>query len=141
MFKLCDKKWFDNFKLKHFIMDEILCIKWVDWKFSKVFLDRWMDGWIDVKAVLRIAYSNKKVICLWPTGLCFQRISVPILSGTIFVVRKDSSRVAFESWSCRPLTQGLKHGTVQCHALALRLHHTVPDEVGSCIKSQKLLWF
>ena len=23
-------------------------------------MDRWIDGWMEVKAVLRIAYSNKK---------------------------------------------------------------------------------
>jgi hypothetical protein len=25
-----------------------------------MFLDGWMDGWVGVKAVLRIAYSNQK---------------------------------------------------------------------------------
>ena len=27
---------------------------------KSMFLERWMDGWMDVKAVLRIGYSNKK---------------------------------------------------------------------------------
>ena len=33
-------------------------------------LDGWMDGWMDVKAVLRIAYSNQKHNFLTPTILC-----------------------------------------------------------------------
>jgi hypothetical protein len=27
-----------------------------------MFLDGWVDGWVGVKAVLRIAYSNQKTI-------------------------------------------------------------------------------
>jgi hypothetical protein len=27
-----------------------------------MFLGGWVDGWVEVKAVLRIAYSNKKLL-------------------------------------------------------------------------------
>jgi hypothetical protein len=31
-----------------------------------MFLDGWVDGWMEVKAVLRIAYSNQKLKRLTP---------------------------------------------------------------------------
>jgi hypothetical protein len=37
---------FDKFRLDHFIRDEKnVCMKQIDLKLSKVFLDGWMDGW------------------------------------------------------------------------------------------------
>jgi hypothetical protein len=45
---------FDNFTLDHFIRDEkIVCKKWA-------VPERVGGEWMDVKAVLRIAYSNQK---------------------------------------------------------------------------------
>jgi hypothetical protein len=36
-------------------------------------MDRWMDGWVGVKAVLKIAYSNQKVqMTLNPACAYFQ---------------------------------------------------------------------
>jgi hypothetical protein len=46
---LC-KKLFDNFRLDRL---KVNCIKWADLKLSKC-------GWVDLKAVSWIAYSNKK---------------------------------------------------------------------------------
>jgi hypothetical protein len=35
-------------------------------------MDGWVDGWVGVKAVLRIAYSNQKCLWrrVWGGGLC-----------------------------------------------------------------------
>jgi hypothetical protein len=48
---------FKFYRLFHFIRDEkMVNIKWADLKLSNAFT----DGWMDVKAALRIAYNNKK---------------------------------------------------------------------------------
>jgi hypothetical protein len=40
--------------------------------------DGWMDGWVEVKAVLRIAYSNKKISHTPEYGEKISSLSMPV---------------------------------------------------------------
>jgi hypothetical protein len=51
-----EKKLFDNFRLGHFMRDRKFCFH----KIGRSRAVKYIPGWMDVEAILRVAYSNQK---------------------------------------------------------------------------------